>query len=117
LNSFADLPRRTRAFLAESGMSHAELAKAAGISQSTVTRMLSRDVDRSGRAMLKLHEYLDRSHANSCISSQAKLKARVLEACERIARGNNALLENIVTIMEVLAHSCDRTLEERGRES
>jgi altronate dehydratase len=93
-------------FMKDRHLSQVDLAKAAKISQSTVSRALARETTRQTKAMSRLFVYMQeqlRSQALSGIRAQplsGKGKAKVINAFEAIWDGSDihaSAIANIIT--------------------
>jgi transcriptional regulator with XRE-family HTH domain len=92
---------KLRSLLAESGRSQAEIAQAAGISQSTVSRALSSNSKRHARARVKLAAYARALMPVNTYLSSDQEKA-VVKAFGRIWDGSRAHGEAIVRVIHAL---------------
>jgi transcriptional regulator with XRE-family HTH domain len=82
------------------GWSESQLATKAGVSQSTVSRALTRESKRVGRAQKKLFIYA--KLINSRESKELKAKYRVMSALERIWGRSDQHAEAVAKIIDAL---------------
>ena len=103
-----------RALIAEKGLTQAQLAERARISQSTVSRMLRSASKRYGRARQKLFTYARRQEPSVDDSTEHGPK-RVATAFHRIWDGTDAHAAAIVRIINALAGLRPKASPGKGR--
>ena len=87
-----DLGEEVRRYLASSGVTQGQLADAAGISQSTVSRAISTQPRRSGQARRSLSIYMHQA-------GEAALPQSVFTALARTWDGSDAHAEALVGLI------------------
>lgn len=97
-----DVAGRLRAFMDRNGLSQAQLAEKAGVSQPTVSRALSGKGERRGAARSRLFSYVGISEYPPS-GAKAEARERVAEAFERVWEHSKALADSIVRITDALA--------------
>lgn len=97
-----DVADRLRAFMDSNGLSQAQLAEKAGVSQPTVSRALSGKGERRGAARSRLFSYVGISEY-SVFGPKAEARERVAEAFERVWEHSKVLADAIVMITDALA--------------
>jgi transcriptional regulator with XRE-family HTH domain len=93
--------RRLIAFMAQNNLSQQELAHKAGVSQSSVSRVLSKTPERRGGARSKLLAYAS-IHQSDIRCEPGKGTQKVVEAFERIWDGSELQANVVVRIIEAL---------------
>lgn len=96
------LANQLLAFMASRQLSQKTLAKAAKISQSTVSRALRGEVERQGRAKSKLFIYMQKEL--SAEGMQGKGKEKIINAFEAIWDGSEA---HAIAIAKIIKASKD----------
>jgi transcriptional regulator with XRE-family HTH domain len=92
------LANRLRAFMEHRHLSQTTVAKAAKISQSTVSRALRGEVERQGRAKSKLFIYMQKEL--DAEGMQGKGKQKVISAFESVWDGSEAHATAIAKIIK-----------------
>ena len=96
-----DPATQLRVFMKKRSLSQSELAKQAGVSQSTVSRSLGRTARRHGEARSALFTYAEIVQTDP--RPQAAGKQRVLGAFERIWDGTDVHATAVARVIEAIA--------------
>jgi hypothetical protein len=87
-----------RQFMASAGLSQSQLAKRAGVSQPTVSRALSKQPERIGRAWNKLFTFIQQSPT----PDDGPGHGIVLQAFERIWDGSAVHAEAVAKVIDAM---------------
>jgi predicted transcriptional regulator len=87
-----------RQFMEKAGLSQSQLAKQARVSQPTVSRALSKEPGRSGRARNKLFIFIH----NKSSSNGGQKQGVVMQAFERIWDGSAVHAEAVAKVIDAM---------------
>ena len=96
-----------RAFLTDSGLSEADLATKAGVSQATVSRALTGKLSARGPAAKRLFKFIQKRTTNKMSTG------RIVQAFDRVWNGTREHAESIARVVESLQNFCPAREEER----
>lgn len=100
-NHMQHLSRRLQAFIREKGLTQAELAEAAHISQSAVSRIMHRTSRRHGRAFILLCKYAEINPDDADISAETPQKL-IMNTFMKVWDGTDIHAETIARVIEAL---------------
>src|SRR5579862_7868661 len=87
-----------RQFMEKAGLSQSQLAKQARVSQPTVSRALSRQPGRSGRARNRLFNFIQKKSS----ASGGQRQGVVMQAFERIWDGSAVHAEAVAKVIDAM---------------
>jgi transcriptional regulator with XRE-family HTH domain len=99
-------------FMDARGLTQVDLAKAAKVSQSTVSRALRGIPDRRGRARKRLFEY---AGITTIEASAIDARRRVLQAFEKMWNGSDTQAAAVAKVIDALRDVCAHVDEKSSR--
>jgi transcriptional regulator with XRE-family HTH domain len=111
--SVQDPSDQLRAFMATERISQETIAKRAGVSQSTVSRALSRTPERHSEACKKLFRYAQIKEGPRSAARQEG-RRRVLKAFDQVWDGSEEYAEGVARIIEALQNLPQRARKKKG---
>ena len=101
LDNMQQISRRLQAFMIEKGLTQNELAEAANVSQSTVSRIMRRTSQRHGRALVHLCNYAGISLEDADTSTERRQRM-IINTFMKVWDGTDSHAETIARVIEAL---------------